>query len=207
MPSKHHQLETDTHYLQLRPCRTSLWRQPCLEQKKISPGRSLWHQVPGNQTFDSADPATWYTTSLDVGQKAVVDLALAGMSDTLKALTPGFQNIDSNSVAGDADYRLAFATALSTNFAAKVLLFVPKLTPLVSILVENVPTPLTTKSSKSVRPLTSAFPLISNPEAVSSALTTAFPVTSMPALASKLPTTSTCPSAFIRNLSALFVES
>ena len=48
-----------------------------------------------------------------------------------------------------------FATALSTNFAAKVLLFVPKLTPLVSILVENVPTPLTTKSSKSVRPSTS----------------------------------------------------
>ena len=69
--------------------------------------------LPGNQTFDAADPATWYTTSLDVGQKAVVDLALAGMSDTLKALTPGFQNIDSNSVAGDADYRLAFATALS----------------------------------------------------------------------------------------------
>ena len=34
-------------------------------------------------------------------------------------------------------------------------MFVPKLTPLVSILVENVPTPLTTKSSKSVCPSTS----------------------------------------------------
>ena len=34
-----------------------------------------------------------------------------------------------------------FATALSINFAAKVLLFVPSVTPLVSILVENVPTP------------------------------------------------------------------
>ena len=69
--------------------------------------------VPGNQAFNAADPSTWYTTSLDVGQKAVVDAALATMSNTLKALTPGFQNIDSNSVAGDADYRLAFATALS----------------------------------------------------------------------------------------------
>ena len=32
-------------------------------------------------------------------------------------------------------------TASSRNFAANVVEFVPKLTPLVSILVENVPTP------------------------------------------------------------------
>ena len=50
------------------------------------------------------------------------------------------------------------ATALSANFAANVVVFVPSSTPLVSILVENVPTPLTTKSSKSVRPSTSKSP-------------------------------------------------
>ncbi|MDA9725115.1 TonB-dependent receptor, partial [Gammaproteobacteria bacterium] len=33
--------------------------------------------LPGAQTFDAADPATWYTTSMDVGQKAVVDGAIA----------------------------------------------------------------------------------------------------------------------------------
>ena len=38
------------------------------------------------------------------------------------------------------------ATASSTNFAAKLLLFVPRLIPLVSILVAKVPTPVACKS-------------------------------------------------------------
>jgi len=70
--------------------------------------------LPGKQTYDQADPATWYTSSLDAGQAAIVDAALAGMSDTVKAATPGFQDINANSKAGDAAYRAAFATALST---------------------------------------------------------------------------------------------
>ena len=67
--------------------------------------------LPGNQTFNAADPATWYTTSLDVAQKAVVDGAIAA-AGAAAALVPEFAAISAADTAGNADYRAAFAKAV-----------------------------------------------------------------------------------------------
>ena len=67
--------------------------------------------LPGNQTFDAADPATWYSTALDVGQKAVVDGAILAVG-ALAAAIPEFAAISGADTAGNADYRAAFAKAV-----------------------------------------------------------------------------------------------
>ena len=67
--------------------------------------------LPGAQTFDAADPATWYTTSMDVGQKAVVDGAIVA-AGAAAALVTEFAAITSADTAGNADYRAAFAKAV-----------------------------------------------------------------------------------------------
>ena len=69
--------------------------------------------IPGNQTFDAADPATWYSTALDVGQKGVVDGALAALDAATIAAVPALAAIDASvDAAGGSDYRAAFATIL-----------------------------------------------------------------------------------------------
>ena len=68
--------------------------------------------IPGNQTFNAADPATWYSTSLDVAQKAVVDGAIAALPAAALAALPEFAAIGSADTAGNADYRAAFAKAV-----------------------------------------------------------------------------------------------
>ena len=65
--------------------------------------------LPGNQTFDQADPATWYTTALDKQHQAVVDGAIAALPAGAAALISEFAAIDDTSVAGDSNYRAAFA--------------------------------------------------------------------------------------------------
>ena len=67
--------------------------------------------LPGAQIFDAADPATWYTTSMDVGQKAVVDGAIVA-AGAAAALVTEFAAITSADTAGNADYRAAFAKAV-----------------------------------------------------------------------------------------------
>jgi len=65
--------------------------------------------TPGNQTFDQADPATWYTAALDLQQKGVVDGAIAAMPASLVAQVTELADIDTGDEAGDSDYRAAFA--------------------------------------------------------------------------------------------------
>ena len=67
--------------------------------------------LPGNQTFDQGDPATWYTTEMDIKQKAVVDGAIQG-AGAAAALITEFAAINSEDTAGNADYRAAFAKAV-----------------------------------------------------------------------------------------------
>ena len=63
------------------------------------------------EDFDAADPATWYSATMDAQQKAVVDGAIAA-AGAAAALVTEFAAITSEDTAGNADYRAAFAKAV-----------------------------------------------------------------------------------------------
>ena len=68
--------------------------------------------VPGNQTFDVADPTSWYTPTLYAKQKAVVDGVLEALPAMMIESNPAFSGVNSDDTAGNIVYRNAFAAVI-----------------------------------------------------------------------------------------------
>jgi len=62
----------------------------------------------GCSNFDATDISTYFTATQYAGQKQIVDLGIAGLGAAAAAV-PALAGVTSSSVAGDANYRAAFA--------------------------------------------------------------------------------------------------